>query len=373
MLPSTLPFDGVEINASIVFNCSTPQSITFNNFPIEKNITDNDFEISAYSSSNLPITYSVLSGPASIINNLVHLEGTTGVVTIAANQSGDNTYCPAPEVTRSFKVVDTICTISQTITFDPISDKYTSSPSFVLSANASSGYTINFNVKSGPAFIENNMVKLTGYTGPVIISANQAGDNIYCPADEILQSFNVNTCNYQSITFDQITDKRLKDTPFTINATSSSGLPITFTIKSGPANLDGSTIYLNDIGTITISAEQIGNETYCEQKEIQSFNVIENNTGVEENRSENYFNGDIIIYPNPTNNKLNIEFVEKTNNKIEKVSIFNMLGKLIYEKDENVFNSKIVEIDCSNFDAGIYFLNIVTKEGTAIKKFSVVR
>jgi hypothetical protein len=56
------------------------------------------------SSSSLPVTLSVKSGPATIsANNTVTLTG-AGTVVLAANQSGNETYNAATEVTTSFTV-----------------------------------------------------------------------------------------------------------------------------------------------------------------------------------------------------------------------------------------------------------------------------
>lgn len=55
-------------------------------------------------SSGLAVTLSVKSGPATISGNTITLTGTTGTVVIAANQSGNATFDPAPEVTTSFSV-----------------------------------------------------------------------------------------------------------------------------------------------------------------------------------------------------------------------------------------------------------------------------
>jgi hypothetical protein len=56
------------------------------------------------SSSSLPVTLSVKSGPATISsNNTVTLTG-NGTVLLAANQAGNENYNPAPEVTTQFNV-----------------------------------------------------------------------------------------------------------------------------------------------------------------------------------------------------------------------------------------------------------------------------
>lgn len=69
------------------------------------------------------------------------------------------------------------------------------------------------------------------------------------------------------------------------------------------------------------------------------------------------------VYPNPANEILNIQSSIVLDGA--KVEIFDMLGKNIY-RNALLNNS----IDISNFDSGIYMLNISTDEGTTyVKKF----
>ena len=56
--------------------------------------------------SGLPVTVTVLSGPASISGNVVTFSA-LGIVTLAANQSGNGTYSAAPQVVTSFVVMQT--------------------------------------------------------------------------------------------------------------------------------------------------------------------------------------------------------------------------------------------------------------------------
>ena len=82
--------------------CST-QEITWQ--PIaDHTIEETSFNVSATSSSGLPVSFSVLAGPASIIGNEVQLDGLPGVVILSAQQAGDATFCPASQVTQSFQV-----------------------------------------------------------------------------------------------------------------------------------------------------------------------------------------------------------------------------------------------------------------------------
>ncbi len=57
----------------------------------------------AYSSSGLGVTFSVLSGPGSISGNMLTITS-TGTVTVAVNQAGNNNYFAAAQVTQSITV-----------------------------------------------------------------------------------------------------------------------------------------------------------------------------------------------------------------------------------------------------------------------------
>jgi len=72
----------------------------------------------------------------------------------------------------------------------------------------------------------------------------------------------------------------------------------------------------------------------------------------------NDLNSNVSIYPNPTNGLFNVE----TTNEILKIEIYNVSGQLIYEaKNVNI-------IDITNKTSGLYFVNIVTKNGSVIEK-----
>ncbi|QRM88041.1 T9SS type A sorting domain-containing protein [Lacinutrix sp. WUR7] len=67
---------------------------------------------------------------------------------------------------------------------------------------------------------------------------------------------------------------------------------------------------------------------------------------------------EIHIYPNPTNGILNI----KTTKTIEKIDLFNMLGKLVLSKEN------VKEIDLSNLVTGIYIAKIYGEHNIISKK-----
>src|SRR5439155_23418979 len=62
----------------------------------------------------------------------------------------------------------------------------------------------------------------------------------------------------QTITFGSLAGKTYGDAPFTVAASASSGLTVTFSIVSGPATVSGSTVTVTGAGTVTVRASQSG-------------------------------------------------------------------------------------------------------------------
>jgi Concanavalin A-like lectin/glucanases superfamily/MBG domain/CARDB/PKD-like domain/Secretion system C-terminal sorting domain len=68
--------------------------------------------------------------------------------------------------------------------------------------------------------------------------------------------------NDQTITFDAVAPKVFGDAPFVVNAIATSGLPVTYSLLSGPATLSGTTVTITGAGTIVVQALQAGNNQY---------------------------------------------------------------------------------------------------------------
>jgi lysophospholipase L1-like esterase len=78
----------------------------------------------------------------------------------------------------------------------------------------------------------------------------------------------------QTISFVALPDQTYGTAPFTVTATASSGLPVSFTSTNSPVcTVSGSTVTLLAIGTCTINAIQSGNSIYAPATVSQSFSV----------------------------------------------------------------------------------------------------
>ncbi len=62
--------------------------------------------LEATASSGLPVSFEMMEGPATISGNVLTLTGETGVVKFKATQAGDDNWLPAPDVVKTFEVVD---------------------------------------------------------------------------------------------------------------------------------------------------------------------------------------------------------------------------------------------------------------------------
>jgi hypothetical protein len=231
------------------------------------------------SSSGLSVAVTVKSGPATINGNIVTLSGSVGTVVLAANQSGNDTYNSAQEVTTSFAVAYQ----ANSITFPNISTQKIGI-AFKASASASSGLPVVLTITSsnasiaGPASDGSYTITPTAL-GYISIAANQSGNANYAAAVQVTQNVSV-TLQAQSISSFATIASQLTGSPaFTQNTpTASSGLPVTVSVKSGPASVQNNgatfTITLTGSGAVTLAADQAGNGTYAPASQITTiFNV----------------------------------------------------------------------------------------------------
>lgn len=150
---------------------------------------------------------------------------------------------------------------NQKITFPAFEPKTITTTPFPTGVLASSGLPLSF-TSSNPdvATIFENAVIIHG-VGETVITASQNGDGNYNPASPVSMTLTVNKGN-QTITFNTIPIKTLGNAPFTLTATASSNLPVSFTTTSDKITIAGSQVTLVKAGSITIKANQAGNSNY---------------------------------------------------------------------------------------------------------------
>lgn len=251
--------DNVEIALSV---SRLAQTIYFDPLP-NKLTSDPAFLLNATASSNLPVSY-FAEGVCAVNGATVTLSGQAGVCTIAAVQGGDALYAPAPEMGYSFMVTDP-AKQNQTINFAPLADKLLGDAPFALNATASSGLAVNYTELTPlTCTVENSQVALVA-TGLCTVRASQPGDAAFNPAPEVEQSFVINDPNKQNqnITFAEIANQTLGNGPVALNASATSGLPVTIVSKT-PAicTVANNQVTLLASDNCTLIASQPGDATF---------------------------------------------------------------------------------------------------------------
>ena len=225
--------------------------------------------ISATASSNLPVTFSTTTpSVCSVSGATVTVTLTGGTCTIAANQVGNSGFAAAPQVTQSFIVN----LYPQTINFQwSYAEGVGTSLNFATVASASSGLKVTFSSLT-PSICTNATLLIAA--GTCTIAANQAGNYQYAPAPQVTQSFSV-LPGSQGLTFTQLSSQNYGTPPFTVSASASTGLPVTFSSTTpSVCTVSGSTVSIVNVGTCTIAANQAGNSNYQAAAQVtQSFTV----------------------------------------------------------------------------------------------------
>ena len=162
---------------------------------------------------------------------------------------------------------------NQTITFDPLQPRNLSEQSFELQATASSGLAISF-ASSNTAIATVNGSRVTLLqSGIVNITASQAGNSEYFEAPAIQRMLVINNDGdpnkeNQTVTFNlSLAEWKASQGELTLEATASSGLPVTFYSTHPNVQISGNKLNLTYTGDhynneATIIASQEGNDQY---------------------------------------------------------------------------------------------------------------
>lgn len=233
---------------------------------LDNKFTDNaPFQLTATASSGLPVSYqSSNQAVATITGNTVTIVG-AGFTDITASQAGNDNFQGANSVVRTL----TVSKVSQTIefiNFPTINGNYHKifgDEPFIVSATTTSGLPITFTSSNPEIATVSDGVVTINQGGTVDIYANQAGNNIYHPANAGRQ-LSIDRAS-QTIDVSSIPGKKIVgDAPFILQATASSGLPVSFNagIYSNNLEINGNEATVHSPQEMIIYATQSGDLRY---------------------------------------------------------------------------------------------------------------
>jgi hypothetical protein len=243
------------------------QTITFPQ-PPNSALGSGPVTLNATASSGLPVTYSSSSSTICTVSGSSVTLVSAGTCSLAANQAGNANYAAAKTVTQTFTVLK-----SQTITFPQPANSVLGSAAVTLKATVTSGLALSYTSNTPLVCTVSASSATLVSAGTCSITASQAGNATYAPATPVTQTFTV--LSTQTITFPKPPSSALSGGPVLLNASASSGLPVSYSSSTAAVcTVSGSSVTLVSLGTCSITASQPGNAAYAAAASVtQTFTV----------------------------------------------------------------------------------------------------
>lgn len=164
--------------------------------------------------------------------------------------------------------------LTQAIDFPAIANQKISNSLVGLTATASSGLPVSYQILSGPAQLQGNNVVFTG-KGTIAVSASQFGNTTYAAAAPVVRSFVV-ADEVQHIYLNPIAHQLVGATQVPLTALAASGLAVELQVIAGPSGVTisappGNLLTAgNETGSVAVRALQIGNATYAPAASVET-------------------------------------------------------------------------------------------------------
>ena len=228
----------------LVFTPATPQ--VYN--------TTNQLSITGGSGTGT-VSYALISGPGQVTGDLFNMTSGTGTAVLAVTKAADAYYNSA----SATSTVTALRAAQSALIFSPTNVMaYNALQSLTTSGGSGTG-DVSYAVLSGPGeVLVGPRLWVNSGTGIVTVVATKAQDGNYFVTSATQQVTAVQAA--QTISGFTPTD----GTSFGVSeevslaAAASSGKPVSFDVASGPAVITGDTMTFTDVGTVAITASQIG-------------------------------------------------------------------------------------------------------------------
>jgi ELWxxDGT repeat protein len=179
----------------------------------------------------------------------------------------------------------------------------------------------------------------------------------------------------QVVTFDSLANQPNGQAPFDLVATASSGLPVSFSVVSGPATISGHTLSLSgDPGTVIVRASQAGDLTYNATFLERSFNVTADTThslpsGCQSGRLVSTREEGTLpeVHVFSVGQTIHARFTHLQVKEVE-TTVFNRLGQVVDWFGRQRVEAQQMSISSKARQGDIYVVRFVTDQGTFVKK-----
>ena len=236
---------------------------------VAKTYLDGQFSVASYAAKTAgdtgAITFALDAGSAGCMVSSAGLVTITGAALdpshciIAASLATDANYVAAGPVSQSF----TIAKAAQaTLTISAPTDATYGAANATITTSGGSGsgaVTFSSSTTAVCTIVDGKLHVVTG-TGTCSITATRAADANHTSAISAAHPVTIAKAA-QAIIFTALPDKVYGEADFTVGATASSGLAVSFS-ASGNCSVSGTTVHLTAAGTCTVTVSQIGDANY---------------------------------------------------------------------------------------------------------------
>ena len=349
-----------DIGAFEFSNTTFNQIINWNQ-ELTTSIADSILILNATATSGLPVTYTSSNENIATVNGNVLTLHSPGYALITASQAGNTTWNTAADVTKILTVTDDGSDLlAQSILWEQELTATLSDGMIDLNAVATSGLPVTYSCSNENVATINGNTLIFLEVGQAIITASQAGNNQYLPAQNVMKILNIletpPSPQEQTISWNQELNVNLSDAYLVLTATASSDLPVSYTCNDeNVATVNGSVLLLMNAGQAIVIASQEGNEYYYPAQNVMKILTVSQNSIGEPELIE------ATIGPNPSSGVVNVQLT-MNNEQLTgtKIQVFDIYGKVLikYKMEDSNFT-----VDLTKYPDGMYFIRLYFDNG----------
>jgi Secretion system C-terminal sorting domain len=227
-------------------------------------------------------------------------------------------------------------------------------------------YNGNIYYKKYSTVLENGL--LTSYSNYILYREGNDGNFYYINPDTGIEQIDFENNQFINAQigdpFNLFFQHQIDDCPITnINIINIGGLVLKY-CQNMIGEFTGTAQGIGNVGNICLPSLDGGGGLACYTKQGQTFQFSSKNcnsfpTANRQNLNSNNYNlQNVTIYPNPTNDFINIDL--GYNFKDFEINLYDLQGRLLFKI---ISQSKLIPIDLSNHQNGTYFIKIKNIEG----------
>ncbi|HIO73354.1 MAG TPA: T9SS type A sorting domain-containing protein [Flavobacteriales bacterium] len=132
--------------------------------------------------------------------------------------------------------------------------------------------------------------------------------------------------------------------------------------------LDTSALYSTFVITPGVGGGGLSTNTIATANPTAGGSLCFKTTGIGDGKRNITKQGDLIVYPNPNNGKFSVSIMMDLRDKDASLRVFDIKGVVVYSDTDLGTGNVAKQIELDNIDNGMYFVQLISKDGSITKK-----